>query len=107
MISRREALVRTATGLGAAGWLSGFAPELDGNPLGLPIGCQTYPVREMIAKDFPGTLKALADAGFKRVELCSPVGYTKAGFGDLTKYKGSELKKILGDHGLKCVSSHF
>jgi sugar phosphate isomerase/epimerase len=107
VISRREALVRTASGIGAAGWLAALAPGLDANPLGLPIGCQTYPVREMIAKDFPGTLKVLADAGFKRVELCSPVGYTKAGFGDLAKYKGAELKKILGDHGLKCISSHF
>jgi hypothetical protein len=25
------------------------------NPLGLPIGCQTWPVRSMIAKDFPET----------------------------------------------------
>jgi len=107
MISRREALVRTATGFGAAGWLAALAPELEANPLGLPIGCQTYPVREMIAKDFPGTLKVLADAGFQRIEMCSPVGYTKAGFGDLVKYKGSELKKIIGDHGLKCISSHF
>ena len=107
VISRREALVRTATGIGAAGWLAALAPELGANPLGLPIGCQTYPVRAMIAKDFPGTLQVLADAGFVRVELCSPVGYTKAGFGDIAKYKGSELKKILGDHGLKCISSHF
>jgi sugar phosphate isomerase/epimerase len=107
VISRREALVRTASGIGAAGWLSALAPNLRANPLGLPIGCQTYPVREMIAKDFPGTLQVLADAGFQRVELCSPVGYTKGGFGDLAKYNGRELKKILGDHGLKCVSSHF
>jgi sugar phosphate isomerase/epimerase len=107
MISRREALVRTASGIGAAAWLAAGAPDLEANPLGLPIGCQTYPVREMIAKDFAGTLKVLADAGFQRIELCSPVGYTKGGFGDLAKYKGSELKKIIGDHGLKCISSHF
>ena len=37
---------------------SAFLPlarmELRANPLGLPIGCQTWPVRSMIAKDFPG-----------------------------------------------------
>jgi sugar phosphate isomerase/epimerase len=106
MISRRQALVGAA-GLGATGWFSALAPKLGANPLGMPIGCQTYPVKEMIGKDFPGTLKILSDAGFERIELCSPVGYAKSGFGDLAKYKGAELRKILGDAGLKCESSHF
>jgi sugar phosphate isomerase/epimerase len=61
----------------------------------------------MIAKDFPGTLKSLAAAGFQSIELCSPAGYSDEGFGGLTKYKGSELKKIINDVGLTCVSSHF
>lgn len=77
------------------------------NPLGLPIGCQTYPVRNRIARDFPGTLKVLADAGFERVELCSPVGYADDGFRGLAKYKGADLRKILTDANLKCESSHF
>jgi len=81
--------------------------KLHANPLGLPIGCQTWPVREMIAKDFPGTLKQLAAAGFQSIEMCSPVGYDDNGFGGLVKYKGSELKKIISDAGLTCVSSHF
>jgi sugar phosphate isomerase/epimerase len=80
---------------------------LRANPLGMPIGCQTYPVGRMIAKDFPGTIKVLADAGFERIELCSPVGYADSGFGGLAKYKGPELRKILGDLGVKCESSHF
>jgi len=61
----------------------------------------------MIAKDFPGTLKQLAAAGFQSIELCSPAGYTEFGFGGLAKYKGAELKKIINDAGLTCVSSHF
>ncbi|MGH9696456.1 MAG: sugar phosphate isomerase/epimerase family protein, partial [Bryobacteraceae bacterium] len=107
MTSRREALVNTATGLGAAGLLSSLAPELAANPLGMPLGCQTYPVRAQIEKDFPATLKELADAGFQRVELCSPVGYAKSGFGGLAKYKPAELQKMLADAGLKSESSHF
>jgi len=75
--------------------------------LGFPIGCQTWPVREMVAQNFPGTLKQLADAGFQSIELCSPVGYSDSGFAGLAKYKGSELKKIINDAGLTCVSSHF
>src|SRR6202167_391507 len=80
---------------------------LRANPLGLPIGCQTYPVRKMIAKDFPGTIKVLADTGFQRIELCSPVGYADSGFGVIAKYKGAELRKMFGDLGVKCESSHF
>ena len=96
-----------ATYTAAAGFLSASALKLHANPLGMPIGCQTWPVREMIAKDFPGTIKQLADAGFQTIELCSPVGYAEFGFGGLAKYKGAELRRILGDAGVSCVSSHF
>ena len=77
------------------------------NPLGLPIGCQTWPVRQMIAKDFPGTLKQLVAAGFQTIELCSPVGYADNDFAGLAKYSGSELRRILSDAGVSCISSHF
>src|SRR6266481_10086378 len=106
-VSRREFLKNAATSAAAAGFLSISAFDLRANPLGLPIGCQTWPVREMIAKDFPGTIQQLADAGFQTIELCSPVGYAEHGFAGLGKYKGSELRKILGDAGVTCVSSHF
>ena len=29
-------------------------------PLGMPIGFQTFPIREMLAKDFEGTLRKMA-----------------------------------------------
>ncbi len=106
-ISRREFLKYSATNAAAAGLLSLGALELRANPLGLPIGCQTWPVREMIAKDFPGTIKQLADAGFQTIELCSPVGYAEFGFSGLAKYTGAELRKILGEAGVTCISSHF
>jgi sugar phosphate isomerase/epimerase len=106
-IARREFLKSAAAGTAAAGLLGADAFELCANPLGLPIGCQTWPVREGIAKDFPGTIKQLAAAGFQNIELCSPVGYDDSGFGGLAKYKGSELRKMLNDWGVSCVSSHF
>lgn len=102
-LSRRD-FVKTS---GAAALFSACAFELKANPLGLPIGCQTWPVRNMIAKDFPGTIKQLSAAGFQTVEMCSPVGYADNGFGGLVKYKGAELRKILNDSGVKCESSHF
>jgi len=106
-ISRREFVKNAATYTAAASFLSAGALELRANPLGMPIGCQTWPVRDMIAKDFPGTIKQLAGAAFQTIELCSPVGYNDSGFAGLAKYKGAELRKILGDAGVGCVSSHF
>jgi sugar phosphate isomerase/epimerase len=105
-ISRRE-FAKSAARAAAAGLVLSTGLELHANPLGLPIGCQTWPVREMIAKDFPGTIKTLAQAGFQTIELCSPIGYKDDGFAGLAKYKGSELKKILSDAGVTCFSSHF
>jgi sugar phosphate isomerase/epimerase len=107
LTSRRTFLKHTGTQAAAVSLLGTSALKLSANPLGLSIGCQTWPVKEMIAKDFPGTIKQLADAGFQSIELCSPVGYKEFGFGGLAKYKGSELKRILADNGLSCVSSHF
>jgi len=94
-------------GAASAGFLSVITPELRANPLGLPIGCQTWPVRQMIAKDFPGTVKMLAAAGFQSIELCSPIGYAQMGFANVGKYSGAELRRILSDAGVTCVSSHF
>ena len=105
-ISRRE-FVQGAATCATASLLSSSVLDLRANPLGMPIGCQTWPVRESIAKDFPGTIKQLAAAGFQAIELCSPAGYAEYGFGGLAKYKGSDLRKILGDAGVSCVSSHF
>lgn len=106
-ISRRAFIRNAATTAAAAGLLSTGPFEISANPLGLPIGCQTWPVREGIAKDFPGTIKQLAAAGFHHIELCSPVGYDDSGFGGLAKYKGPELRKRLNDWGVHCISSHF
>jgi sugar phosphate isomerase/epimerase len=104
--SRRN-FVRSMTASGAAGGFLSGVFRLHADPLGLPIGCQTYPVRKMIASDFPGTLKQLAAAGFQNIELCSPVGYADSGFGVVGKYKGDELRKLLSDLNLHCESSHF
>jgi sugar phosphate isomerase/epimerase len=106
-ISRREFFKKASTSAIAAGFLSANGRVLRANPLGMPIGCQTWPVRGMIAKDFPGTIKQLARAGFQAIELCSPVGYADSGFAGLGKYTGDELRRIMGDAGLTCVSSHF
>jgi sugar phosphate isomerase/epimerase len=103
----RRGFLKVAATAGVAGMLPASVIQLRANPLGMPIGCQTWPVREMVAKDFPGTVKDLAGAGFQAIELCSPVGYADSGFAPLAQYKGSELRRIWGDAGVVCVSSHF
>ena len=72
-ISRREFCKVAAAQAAAVGIMSAAGLKLHAHPLGMPIGCQTWPVRKMIEKDFPGTLKTLAAAGFQSIELCSPV----------------------------------
>ena len=102
-ISRRQ-FIRTGTGAAAAaGFLAAEVAVLKANPLGLPIGSQTYPHRAMI-KDghFPELLKTLADIGVQSIELCS-TGYGE--FASLTD--GKHVGKVIADHGLTCVSCHF
>jgi len=103
-VSRREFLKKTATDAAVAGFLAAGVAELRANPLGLPIGAQTYPHRAMIKEgNFSGLLKTLADAGVHTIELCSPIGY--ADFSSLSD--GKQVKKIVADHGLACESAHF
>jgi len=75
------------------------------DPLGLPIGCQTYPVRRSIRTDFAGTMKGLRAAGFTQIELCSPYGYEE--FSSLQQYKPQVLRRMLADWGLGCISAHW
>ncbi|MGE5645025.1 MAG: sugar phosphate isomerase/epimerase family protein [Acidobacteriota bacterium] len=77
--------------------------QLGANPLGLPIGSQTYPHRKRIKDgDFAGLCRDLAALGVGSVEMCSPAYEEFAGLAD-----GKQARKILDDHGLKCPSGHF
>src|SRR5436190_14323979 len=104
-ISRREFFRKTATDAAVAGLLAAAGgATLRANPLGLPIGSQTYPHRQMIKDgNFAGLLKALKEIGVERIELCSALGY--ADFASLSDAK--QVKKTLKDHGMKCESAHF
>ncbi len=91
-VSRRELLALIAA-----------ARTMRANPLGLPIGSQTYPHRQRIRQgDFAGVCQDLAALGVGIIELCSP-GYSE--FASLTDTK--QTRKIIEDNGLKCPSSHF
>jgi sugar phosphate isomerase/epimerase len=77
--------------------------SLRADPLGIPIGSQTYPERQMVADGkFPELLKNMYGAGIRQIELCSP-GYAQ--FKSLAD--GKQTRTVIEDNGLKCVSAHF
>ena len=65
-------------------------------PLGLPLGLQLYSLRELLPKDFDGTLKAIAAAGYTEVEA--------AGFYAMS---AQDFKQSMDTAGLRCVSAHY
>lgn len=106
-ISRRRFLGRSVMGIAAAGYLTRGTADLRADPLGLPIGCQTWPVRDMIGKDFDGALRQLAAQGFRAIEMCSPPGYQQFGFGLLAGMKASQMREKIHAAGLNCESCHY
>ena len=72
-----------------------FALEAD-NPYRKNIGIQLYTLRDQIKADLPGTLKAVAAAGYRQVEP-----YDAPGANSL------EMIKVSKDLGMAANSSHF
>jgi sugar phosphate isomerase/epimerase len=110
-LSRRQFLGKSVLGIGSAA-LAGMIPlDLNPDPLfkakKMPLGFQVWTVKDMLVKDFPGTLKQIADMGYQSVEMCSPPGYESSGFGPLMKLSAKEMKKIINDAGLAFESSHY
>lgn len=87
--------------------LAASAMKLEANALGLPIGCQTFPLRETIGKDFEGTLHQIAGGGFQMIELCSPTSFARDGFGPLVNLGPAKIRDMIRNAGLGCISSHF
>ena len=94
--SRRNFLRTTAAGAAALAALGDWPPIGKANPLGLPIGLQLYTVREQLQKDFDGTLKKVAAAGYQEVEM--------AGFYNRT---AAQVRESLRAAGLSCPSAHW
>ena len=74
---------------------------------GMPLGFQSWTIKDKLSADFPGTLKMMADMGYKLIEMCSPKGYEQIGFGAFTKMKTADIRKTIEDAGMKCPSCHF
>ncbi|MEP6682029.1 MAG: twin-arginine translocation signal domain-containing protein, partial [Parafilimonas sp.] len=84
-INRRKFLSNTSMAAGAAFVLSQLPKQIfaAAKANNMPIGFQSWPIKDMLAKDFPGTLKIMAGMDYKLIELCSPQGYKDIGFGFL------------------------
>lgn len=65
-------------------------------PLQLPIGLQLYSVRNLLPKDFAGTLHQLYQAGYREVEAAGY--YNKS---------ADDLRHAMDEAGLSCISTHL
>src|SRR5947209_7995543 len=86
---------------------SSVMAEFASGKVTIPLGFQTFPIRDLLSKDFAGTLKMMAGLGYRNVEMCSPSGYVDAGFKALVPLKAEETRHIIEDAGLVCPSCHF
>ena len=66
------------------------------------LGLQVYSVREQLKTDFAGTLKQVAEIGYKNIEAygLGPNGKY------LDKYSPVEYRKICSDLGMRIVATH-
>ncbi len=94
-ISRRNFLRTTSASVALAAACTD-APWLMANPLGLPLGLQLYSVRDLLPKDYEGTLRQLSAMGYREVEAA---GFFGRGAND--------VKQAMEQSGLQCVSAHY
>ena len=94
-ISRRKFL-KTASASAALAAACADALWLMANPLGLPLGLQLYSVRDLLPKDYEGTLDQLSAIGYREVEAAGFFGRS-----------ASEVKHAMEQAGLHCVSAHY
>jgi sugar phosphate isomerase/epimerase len=125
MTHRRNFLKAAAAILGGnifTSKLNGQAPIIMDRRNGLDkIGVQLFSIPRLSEKDFAGTMRMLAEIGYKEIEFFGPysfsaqedkerwqavapsVGFSGSGFFGLTV---KEVKKILDDNGLSAPSMH-
>lgn len=96
MSSRRDA-VKALAALAAAGLLPRPIRAVASAPDAIErIGLQLYTVRSLMHKDMPGTIAAVAAAGYREVEFAGYFGRT-----------ATEVRQLLNAHGLTAPSTHL
>ena len=81
--------------------LAGTAPLTFARPTRqtIPVGLELYSVRDELGKDLMGTVRAVAKMGYAVVEFYSP-------YYDWTPSYAKEVRKLLDDLGIRCLSTH-
>ncbi len=106
-MTRRSFLRKSTLAIGAASLAGCTTWPSHAGSTRMPIGFQTWVVRDVLANDFPGTLRQMASLGYQTLEMCSPPEYADSGFGPLASLKAAEMRRIIQDAGLKCESCHY
>lgn len=106
-MNRRQFISRGAKGMAAMMTIPRFLEANGVVNYNHPIGFQTYPIRDRIARDFSGAMKVMAGMGYQYAEMCYPAGYADSGFGPLVNIKPQDIRKMIEDAGLRCPSCHF
>lgn len=108
-INRRKFIAKTTMAASATMLLSQLPKQIfaAAKANDMPVGFQSWAIKNMLAKDFSGTLSMMTGMGYKLVELCSPQGYKDIGFGFLIDMKPADIRKTINDAGLQCPSCHF
>ena len=97
--NRRDFLkISTAGALGIAA-MSSVAANVN-MPKGVDVGLILYTIRDAIAADLNGSLKKVADLGYKNLEMAS---YADGKFYGMAP---KELKKLVKGLGMNIISSH-
>jgi sugar phosphate isomerase/epimerase len=65
----------------------------------LPVGLELFSVRDELAKDDMGTVRAVAKMGYQAVEFFAP-------YFDWTTAHAKEMRKLMDDLGIRCFSTH-
>jgi len=92
-IASRRSFLKASSAVAAATVVG--ADRLSAATLKFPIGLQLYSVRELLPKDFEGTLAKVRADGYTEVEA--------AGYYDKP---AAEFRKAMDKAGLRCVSTH-
>jgi sugar phosphate isomerase/epimerase len=65
----------------------------------VPVGLELYSVRDALAKDLHGTVRAVAKMGYQVVEFYSP-------YYEWSPQQAKEVRSLLDDLGIRCLSTH-
>lgn len=92
MLNRRDFLQSSIAAL-----IAGAATARRALASAQPIGVQLYTVRTLSQRGLPGVLATIRKIGYEEVET----------YWDVYTHTAAELKRMIGDHGLRVPSGHF